>query len=82
MAEVAGHAGSGHGGPSSGGDSPSARYQRVDVKLLGEGTYGEVYKVKDTMTNEILAMKKMKFANIQITQKFYANNNYPCQSLS
>lgn len=46
---------------SCGGEaSPSQRYEKVEVKLLGEGTYGEVFKVKDNVTNEILAMKKMK----------------------
>ncbi|CAD7929752.1 unnamed protein product [Amoebophrya sp. A25] len=44
----------------AGDTSPSGRYEKVEVKLLGEGTYGEVYKVKDNITNEILAMKKMK----------------------
>ena len=30
------------------------------IAKLGEGTYGEVYKVVDEYTNEILAMKKVK----------------------
>lgn len=40
--------------------SPSSRYQKVEMKLLGEGTYGEVYKVRDVVTGEDMAMKKMK----------------------
>lgn len=53
MAEIAGAQG-------SGADSPSSRYEKLDAKILGEGTYGEVYKVKDQITGEILAMKRMK----------------------
>ena len=33
-------------------DSPSKRYEKMEMKLLGEGTYGEVYKVKDVVTGE------------------------------
>ncbi|CAD7974342.1 unnamed protein product [Amoebophrya sp. A25] len=36
------------------------KYQKVDRTPLGEGTYGEVYKVKNAETGEILAMKRMK----------------------
>jgi len=51
----------GSGGAAVGGsDSPSNRYEKVESKLLGEGTYGEVYKVRDNVTGEILALKKMK----------------------
>lgn len=45
---------------AGGAMSPSARYEKIEMKLLGEGTYGEVYKVQDKVTNEILAMKRMK----------------------
>jgi len=34
------------------------RYQRMDK--VGEGTYGIVYKAKDRMTGEILALKKIR----------------------
>lgn len=44
----------------SGGGSPSGRYEKIEKNLLGEGTYGEVFKVRDNVTGEILAMKKMK----------------------
>lgn len=37
------------------------RYQKLDK--LGEGTYGIVYKVKDQITNEILALKKIRLEN-------------------
>ena len=56
MADVAGSCGSGTGNDAS----PSNRYEKCDGKLLGEGTYGEVYKVKDNVTGEMLAMKRMK----------------------
>jgi len=50
-----------NGGEQVSSNSPSLeRYEKVDLKLLGEGTYGEVFKVKDTITGEVLAMKKMK----------------------
>ena len=53
MADLAGATG-------SGADSPSSRYEKIEQKLLGEGTYGEVYKVLDNVTNEVridLALK-------------------------
>lgn len=34
------------------------RYQRVSK--IGEGTYGVVYKAKDKLTNEIVALKKIR----------------------
>lgn len=34
------------------------RYEKLDV--VGEGTYGVVYKARDTETNEIYALKKIK----------------------
>lgn len=55
MAELTGAGGSGQQP-----DSPSIRYKRCDDKLLGEGTYGEVYRVKDSLSGEVLAMKRMK----------------------
>lgn len=32
----------------------TSRYEKVEAKLLGEGTYGEVYKVRDNQTGEQL----------------------------
>jgi len=37
------------------------RYERLEK--LGEGTYGIVYKAKDTLTNEIVALKKIRLEN-------------------
>ena len=34
------------------------RYQRIDK--LGEGTYGVVYRCKDTKTGEYVALKKIR----------------------
>lgn len=34
------------------------RYQRVSK--IGEGTYGVVYKAKDKITNEVVALKKIR----------------------
>jgi serine/threonine protein kinase len=31
------------------------------TKFLGKGTYGEVYKAKHRATNEVFAIKKIKF---------------------
>ena len=38
--------------------SNQERYKRLDK--LGEGTYGEVYKALDTVTNEIVAQKRIR----------------------
>jgi serine/threonine protein kinase len=37
------------------------RYERLEK--LGEGTYGIVYKAKDTLTNDIVALKKIRLEN-------------------
>jgi len=37
------------------------RYQKLDK--LGEGTYGIVFKMKDSKTNEIIALKKIRLEN-------------------
>ena len=34
------------------------RYQRINK--IGEGTYGVVYKAKDTINNQIVAVKKIR----------------------
>jgi len=36
------------------------RYVKLEVRPLGTGTYGEVFKVNDTQTNTVMAMKRMK----------------------
>lgn len=40
---------------------PAERYERLEK--LGEGTYGIVYKAKDTLTNDIVALKKIRLEN-------------------
>lgn len=37
-----------------------AQYEMVDKVLLGEGTYGKVYKARSVRTGESVAMKQMK----------------------
>lgn len=39
------------------------RYEKLEV--VGEGTYGVVYKAKDTQTGEIYALKKIKLETEQ-----------------
>lgn len=38
--------------------TPIDRYQKIEK--IGEGTYGVVYKARDTVTNEIVALKKIR----------------------
>lgn len=42
----------------SSGGSEVEKYQRINK--IGEGTYGVVYKARDKMTNEIVAIKKIR----------------------
>eukprot|EP00933_Yihiella_yeosuensis_P013691 TRINITY_DN12567_c0_g2_i1.p1 TRINITY_DN12567_c0_g2~~TRINITY_DN12567_c0_g2_i1.p1 ORF type:complete len:320 (-),score=52.36 TRINITY_DN12567_c0_g2_i1:205-1164(-) len=37
-----------------------AQYERMETALLGEGTYGKVYKARVVRTGETVAMKQMK----------------------
>ena len=40
-------------------DSPDLeKYQRINK--IGEGTYGIVYKARNKLTNEIIALKKIR----------------------
>lgn len=40
------------------GGSQVERYQRINK--IGEGTYGVVFKARDKITNEIVAVKKIR----------------------
>lgn len=33
------------------------------IEIIGEGTYGQVYKAKDTFTDELVALKKVRLEN-------------------
>lgn len=37
------------------------RYEKME--RLGEGTYGVVFRAKDTVTNQLVALKKIKLEN-------------------
>ena len=39
------------------------RYEKLEI--IGEGTYGVVYKARDTITGEICALKKIKLETEQ-----------------
>ena len=41
----------------------SMRDKYEKIEKIGEGTYGYVYRAKDTSTNEIVALKKIKLEN-------------------
>ncbi|CAF1287453.1 unnamed protein product, partial [Didymodactylos carnosus] len=44
----------------------STKARRYDfVKVLGEGQFAVVYKAKDTLTNDEVAVKKIKIGNRQ-----------------
>lgn len=45
------------------GKKKTDKYQKLDI--VGEGTYGVVYKARDTETNEIYALKKIKLETEQ-----------------
>jgi serine/threonine protein kinase len=40
---------------------PKERYERLE--RLGEGTYGVVFKARDTLNSQIVAIKKIKLEN-------------------
>jgi serine/threonine protein kinase len=40
---------------------PREKYEKIEK--IGEGTYGVVYKAKDTYTKEFVALKKIKLEN-------------------
>ena len=40
------------------GGTEAERYQRINK--IGEGTYGVVYKARDNVTKEIVAIKKIR----------------------
>jgi hypothetical protein len=39
------------------------RAESAQLDKIGEGTYGNVYKARDTTNGELIALKKIKFAN-------------------
>ena len=42
------------------------RYQKIEKSgLMGEGTYGVVYKARDRMTEEIVALKVCAYHTIE-----------------
>jgi hypothetical protein len=49
-----------------------ARYQRISK--LGEGTYGKVYKARDTETGKIVALKKCR---LQVCRSFRTHTGLP-----
>eukprot|EP01088_Endostelium_zonatum_P009755 TRINITY_DN23065_c0_g1_i1.p2 TRINITY_DN23065_c0_g1~~TRINITY_DN23065_c0_g1_i1.p2 ORF type:complete len:310 (-),score=53.66 TRINITY_DN23065_c0_g1_i1:1135-2064(-) len=47
-------------------DSTSAARSRYEIQQkIGEGTYGEVYKAKDRVTGQIIAMKKIRLLDAE-----------------
>lgn len=54
------------------------RYERISK--LGEGTYGKVYKAKDTETGQIVALKKCRLQVRLMTccARASAVKCYPC----
>jgi len=46
---------------SKGMNSIKERYEKLEK--VGEGTYGVVYKSRDTQTKEIVALKKIRLEN-------------------
>ncbi|CAE7579301.1 CRK1 [Symbiodinium natans] len=42
-----------------------SQYEKVEPSLLGEGTYGKVYKARSIRTGELVAMKQMKIESAE-----------------
>jgi serine/threonine protein kinase len=52
------------------GFSPPTLYKSID--RIGDGTYGVVYKAQNTITGEIVALKKIKLeVSIYTIQRIY-----------
>lgn len=44
----------------------SLRYEKVEPSLLGEGTYGKVFKARSIRSGELVAMKQMKIEGTEL----------------
>lgn len=51
--------------PSFSERNQNSKFVYIIVEQIGQGTYSNVYKARDTLTGKIVALKKVRFDNLE-----------------